>query len=64
MQILIVHLCLADLFVAFFNVLPQLIWDITFQFYGSDALCKFVKFTQVVGMYSSSYVLVTTAIDR
>uniref|UniRef100_X2B6Y5 G-protein coupled receptors family 1 profile domain-containing protein n=1 Tax=Capitella teleta TaxID=283909 RepID=X2B6Y5_CAPTE len=64
MQVLIAHLSLADLFVAFFNVLPQLIWDITFQFYGTDILCKFVKFGQVVGMYSSSYVLVTTALDR
>ncbi|KAK2151348.1 hypothetical protein LSH36_366g00012 [Paralvinella palmiformis] len=64
MNVLIVHLSLADLFVAFFNVLPQLIWDITFFFYGNDFLCRFVKYTQVLGMYASSYVLVTTAIDR
>ena len=64
MNLLIVHLSIADLFVAFFNVLPQLIWDITFFFYGNDALCRFVKYAQVLGMYASSYVLVTTAIDR
>ena len=43
MNILIVHLSMADLFVAFFNVLPQLIWDITFTFYGGDFLCRLVK---------------------
>ena len=64
MNLLIVHLSLADLFVAIFNVLPQLIWDITFRFQGNDFLCRSVKFFQVVAMYASSYVLVTTAIDR
>ncbi|KAK0042667.1 cephalotocin receptor 2 [Biomphalaria pfeifferi] len=29
MHLMILHLSLADLFVAFFNVLPQLAWDIT-----------------------------------
>ena len=31
MNLMIAHLSVADLFVAFFNVLPQLIWDITFR---------------------------------
>nr|ATG31106.1 vasotocin receptor 2 [Platynereis dumerilii] len=64
MNMMIAHLSLADLFVAFFNVLPQLIWDITFRFHGGDFLCRSVKFFQVVAMYASSYVLLTTAIDR
>ena len=64
MNILIVHLAIADLFVAFFNILPQLIWDITFRFYGNDFLCRSVKYVQVVAMYASAYVLVTTAVDR
>ena len=64
MNLLIVHLSLADLFVAFFNILPQLIWDVTFRFQGNDFLCRSVKFLQVAAMYASSYVLVTTAIDR
>lgn len=64
MNELIVHLCCADLFLTFFNVLPQLIWDITDQFHGGNVLCKFVKYVQVVAMYSSSYVLLITVIDR
>lgn len=64
MQLFIVHLCLADIFVALFNVLPQMIWDITYRFQGNDFLCKMVKYTQLVAMYASTYVLVMTALDR
>ncbi|XP_076088816.1 annetocin receptor-like [Mytilus galloprovincialis] len=64
MQWFIFHLCIADLSMGFFNLLPQMAWDITYRFQGNDFLCKFVKYFQVVAMYASSYVLVTTAIDR
>ena len=47
MNLLIAHLAAADLFVAFFNVLPQMIWDITFRFKGGDVLCRLVKYLQV-----------------
>ncbi len=47
MNLLLAHLALADLFVAFFNILPQLIWDITYRFYGGDFLCRTVKYLQV-----------------
>ncbi|KAJ3602053.1 hypothetical protein NHX12_029813 [Muraenolepis orangiensis] len=58
------HLSIADLVVAVFQVLPQLIWDITFRFYGPDVLCRFVKYLQVVGMFASTYMLVLMSIDR
>ena len=64
MNLMIIHLSLADLFVAFLNVLPQLMWDVTGTFYGGTFLCKFVTYFQVAGMFASSYVLVTTALDR
>ena len=64
MNALIIHLGIADLFVAFLNILPQLIWDITFRFQGGDTLCRLVKYFQIVAMYASSYVLLTTALDR
>ncbi|XP_064646633.1 cephalotocin receptor 1-like isoform X2 [Lineus longissimus] len=64
MHMFIMHLSLADLFVAFFNVLPQMAWDVTYRFQGGDFLCRFVKYVQVVAMYASSYVLVATALDR
>jgi len=64
MNRMIVHLSTADLFVAFFNVLPQLLWDITGTFRGNDLLCRTVTYLQLVAMYASSYVLVATAVDR
>lgn len=47
MNIMMVHLACADLFVAFFNTLPQLSWDITYLFQGGDVLCRSVKYLQV-----------------
>ena len=64
MHLMMLHLCIADLFVAFGSVLPQLIWDITFVFKGGYFLCKLIKYMQIVAIYASSYVLLTTAIDR
>ncbi|XP_068598043.1 oxytocin receptor [Brachionichthys hirsutus] len=58
------HLSIADLVVAMFQVLPQLIWDITFRFYGPDFLCRLVKYLQVVGMFASTYMLVLMSLDR
>ncbi|XP_037107293.1 isotocin receptor-like [Syngnathus acus] len=58
------HLSIADLVVAVFQVLPQLIWDITFRFSGPDVLCRLVKYAQVVGMFASTYMLVLMSIDR
>ena len=61
---LIAHLSIADLLVALFNILPQLVWDITFRFKGGDPLCRFIKFMQVFVLYLSTYVLVAMSLDR
>uniref|UniRef100_A0A8C3PIZ8 Oxytocin receptor n=1 Tax=Calidris pygmaea TaxID=425635 RepID=A0A8C3PIZ8_9CHAR len=58
------HLSIADLVVAIFQVLPQLIWDITFRFYGPDFLCRLIKYLQVVGMFASTYMLLLMSLDR
>ncbi|XP_077181383.1 oxytocin receptor [Paroedura picta] len=58
------HLSIADLAVAIFQVLPQLIWDITFRFYGPDYLCRLIKYLQVVGMFASTYMLLLMSLDR
>ncbi len=47
MHFFIFHLSIADLMVAFFNMLPQLIWEITVTFDAPDVLCRFVKYMQV-----------------
>ena len=47
MDFMILHLTLADLSVAGFTVLPQLIWDALGQFPGNDMLCRCVAYLQV-----------------
>ncbi|XP_052813894.1 cephalotocin receptor 1-like [Mya arenaria] len=64
MKMFIIHLAVADISVALFQVLPQLVMDITFKFDGNNFLCKLVKYMQVGTMYSSTYVLIMTALDR
>uniref|UniRef100_A0A2C9K3Z5 G-protein coupled receptors family 1 profile domain-containing protein n=1 Tax=Biomphalaria glabrata TaxID=6526 RepID=A0A2C9K3Z5_BIOGL len=46
MQWFIAHLAFADIFVALFNVLPQLIHDVTSVFLADDITCKFVRYMQ------------------
>ncbi|XP_042880181.1 arg8-vasotocin receptor-like [Penaeus japonicus] len=60
----ILSLCMSDLITAFLNVLPQLIWEVTYRFHGGGFLCKAVKFGQLLGPYLNSYLLVMTALDR
>uniref|UniRef100_A0A672LHC3 Vasopressin V2 receptor n=1 Tax=Sinocyclocheilus grahami TaxID=75366 RepID=A0A672LHC3_SINGR len=64
MHLFMVNLCVADLVVALFQVLPQLVWDITEHFQGPDALCRSVKYLQIVGMFASSYMIVAMTVDR
>ena len=64
LHLFILHLSCADLLVAFFNILPQAAWDMTFRFRGNDFICRTVKYLQVMVMYLSTYMLVCTAADR
>ncbi|XP_034552035.1 vasopressin V2 receptor-like [Notolabrus celidotus] len=64
MHVFMVNLCVADLVVAIFQVLPQLIWDITGIFQGPDVLCRSIKYLQIVGMFASSYMIVAMTVDR
>ncbi|KAM9785849.1 vasopressin V2 receptor-like isoform 2-T2 [Neosynchiropus ocellatus] len=64
MHVFMVNLCVADLVVALFQVLPQLIWDITERFRGPDMLCRSIKYMQIVGMFASSYMIVAMTVDR
>lgn len=64
MHLFIRHLSLADLAVTFFQVLPQLCWDITYRFRGPDWLCRVVKHLQVFAMFASAYMLVVMTADR
>ncbi|XP_061640602.1 oxytocin receptor isoform X2 [Phyllopteryx taeniolatus] len=46
------------------HVCPQLMWDITDRFVGPDLVCRLVKYLQVLGMFSSTYMIVAMTVDR
>ncbi|XP_007523221.2 vasopressin V1b receptor [Erinaceus europaeus] len=64
MHLFVLHLALTDLGVALFQVLPQLLWDITYRFQGPDILCRAVKYLQVFSMFASTYMLLAMTLDR
>lgn len=64
MHLFVLHLALTDLGVALFQVLPQLLWDITYRFRGPDLLCRAVKYLQVLSMFASTYMLLVMTLDR
>ncbi|CAF2599362.1 unnamed protein product [Rotaria sp. Silwood2] len=64
MAFFILNLTIADLLVAFFSVLPMLIWKSTITFFGGDFLCRIVAFLMLAVTYISVYTLVVMANDR
>ncbi|XP_063164771.1 mesotocin receptor-like [Candoia aspera] len=62
--VFLLHLGIADLMVAFFQVLPQLFWKITDVFMGPDILCRTVSYFQLLSMFASTYMIVVMAMDR
>ncbi|CAJ0946241.1 unnamed protein product, partial [Mesorhabditis belari] len=64
-QMLMLHMCAADLLFALITILPEM--GITaggHVFHGPDELCKFVKFIQVIPLYASAFLLVAISADR
>ncbi|NWV47850.1 V1BR protein, partial [Daphoenositta chrysoptera] len=64
MHLFILHLGLTDLGVALLQALPQLLWKVTYRFQGPDALCRAVKYLQVLSMFASTYMLLAMTLDR
>ncbi|XP_008152408.2 vasopressin V1b receptor [Eptesicus fuscus] len=64
MHLFVRHLALTDLGVALFQVLPQLLWDITYRFQGPDLVCRAVKYLQALSMFASTYMLLAMTLDR
>nr|XP_020655125.1 vasopressin V1b receptor-like [Pogona vitticeps] len=62
--VFLLHLSLADLMVAFFQVLPQLFWKITDVFMGPDVLCRTISYLQLFSMFASTYMVMVMATDR
>uniref|UniRef100_A0AC34G2K9 G-protein coupled receptors family 1 profile domain-containing protein n=1 Tax=Panagrolaimus sp. ES5 TaxID=591445 RepID=A0AC34G2K9_9BILA len=64
-QMLMIHMCTSDLLFALITIFPGMLITLTVpHFHGPNFLCKFVKFLQVLPMYSSSFLLVAISADR
>lgn len=67
-NLFILHLCVADLAVAMFNVAPNLCEIVSFPepcfLKTSSSACKIMQYLTVVSVYGSTYILVVTAVDR
>ena len=64
MYLFIIHLCVADLCVAVFNILPHLVEFATSTDYVHDVWCKLVMYMKMVSLYMSAYIMIATAVDR
>ncbi|CAB3397089.1 unnamed protein product [Caenorhabditis bovis] len=65
-QILLLRITLniADLMTLFLYVPKQIIWLITYQWYGGEILCRICAFFSTFSFYLNSYVIACIAIDR
>ncbi|XP_055942066.1 gonadotropin-releasing hormone receptor-like [Argiope bruennichi] len=62
--LLLAHLAIADLLVTLFCILTEGLWTLTVEWYGSNLMCKVVKFMQMFSLYLSTFVLVLIGFDR
>ncbi|CAJ0961141.1 unnamed protein product, partial [Mesorhabditis belari] len=58
------HLNIADLITLFIYIPKQIIWLITFAWYGGDLLCRLFSFISTFCFYLHSFVIACIAIDR
>lgn len=59
-----INLNLADLCTLFVYVPKQIIWMLTYQWYGGEVLCRVCSFFSTFSFYANSFVITCIAIDR
>lgn len=64
MNQLLVHLCVADLLVATFNMFGEAVWIITVQWRAGVVECKLFKFAQPFSVTLSTCLVVLIGVDR
>lgn len=67
-DLLLINLAIADLFVAFLLLPVEVIWNWTVEWpftdYLGDITCRMFMYFRVYGLYLSSFIIVCIAIDR
>ncbi|GFY64077.1 gonadotropin-releasing hormone II receptor [Trichonephila inaurata madagascariensis] len=63
-NLMIMHLAIADLIVTFIMIPLEIAWRITVQWVAGNAACKILLYLRAFGPYLSSSVLVCISLDR
>ncbi|KAF8383552.1 gnrr-6 [Pristionchus pacificus] len=58
------NLAITDLMLLFFYALPKLLWNITYEWKGTDSMCKTHNYLSMASYYLSSNIIVCIALDR
>ncbi|XP_041984357.1 gonadotropin-releasing hormone receptor-like [Aricia agestis] len=64
LDVLLMHLAIADLMVTFLMMPLEIAWAGTVQWLAGDAMCRLMMFARTYGLYLSSFVLICIAVDR
>ncbi|XP_073953988.1 adipokinetic hormone/corazonin-related peptide receptor variant I-like [Choristoneura fumiferana] len=64
LDVLLMHLAVADLMVTFLMMPLEIAWAGTVQWLAGDLMCRLMMFTRTFGLYLSSFVLICIAVDR
>ncbi|GAU92285.1 hypothetical protein RvY_04385 [Ramazzottius varieornatus] len=61
---LILQLVISDLLVALLCLAADASWKFTYSWNAGNLMCKLVKYLQMFALYSSTFIVVTIAVDR
>ncbi|XP_011500125.1 PREDICTED: gonadotropin-releasing hormone II receptor-like isoform X1 [Ceratosolen solmsi marchali] len=63
-SLMICHLSIADLLVAFFTIPIEIGWRLTVQWIAGNPACKIFLFLRAFGLYLSNNILICVSLDR
>ncbi|XP_033110758.1 gonadotropin-releasing hormone receptor-like [Anneissia japonica] len=63
-NLLIMHLCIADLFVTLIIIPTEVIYTCTIVWHGGMYGCKILKYLSNVALYSNSFIVIVISFDR
>ncbi|XP_030832125.1 gonadotropin-releasing hormone receptor 2 isoform X1 [Strongylocentrotus purpuratus] len=63
-NLLVLHLTIADLLITFINISTDVVWFCTVAWLAGNTMCKLIMFMETFAMYASSFVLIVISIDR
>lgn len=62
-QLLLIHLSLADILVCMTVIPTEVFWRLTIQWKGGNVICKVAQFSRAFALFLSSFVLICISVD-